>query len=289
MIRKDISIFILTIFLVAINNNCFEYLTDVHYQAPQILFYRGVFTVVGILCYSAYKRTSSFPRNISRQWIRFITTGASLWLILESYQYLAAGTVSLLQRMDIPFLIFLSLVTVGSKSRSQVILSIITVLIICYLTINPEMIHEDQIGFIYAFISVVMVAVGYFTVYRGSKEETIPALINVGGISWIIFGAALISFKKLSWHFETFDLCIVALSSVINVILFYIIVQLYRKYPAERALLPFVLAILGTSIIEMIMEQKIYGLAQILINVLLTGLLSIICLGSTKPTNKEAH
>jgi len=270
------------ILLVAVNNNCFEFLSNHNIKASQTLFYRGVFTLIFCSVIAFIKKERIFPVKIKEQSIRFITTGGSLLLVLMSYVFLSAGTVSLLQRLDIPFLIFVSLTLKKKKKAYQIILSVLTILSILSLTINPEIINEDLNGFILVFGSVLMTAIGYFTVHKGSNSESVPALINVSAISSIFFGLVITIFSSNNFVFPLIDFIAIALSALINVLLFYLAVRLYKMYEPERALLPFVWAIITTSIIEMIIERKMYNRQDIIITVGLTTLITLICLGGQK-------
>lgn len=232
--------------------------------------------------YAIYKGERMLPKYLKAQSVRFITNGASLLFVLFSYAYLSAGTVSLLQRLDIPFLIFLSLFLKKPQKRYQIILSIATVATVLYLAINPSVINESATGFLLVFGSVSLTAVGYFTLHKGSNIESVPSLINVAAISCIIFGLfAMISFN-CSWALSFKNAFVILLSSVASVVLFYILIGFYKIYTPERALLPFVLAIFFTSVIEMVIEKKMYTPQNIIIASLITIMISIICLGGKK-------
>ena len=284
--KRNSFYFFCIIILVALNNNCYEYLSNHSVKAAQTLFYRGVFTLIASSVYGYLKGEKLFPQNISAQSVRFITTGGSLLLILESYPYLSAGTVSMLQRLDIPFLIFFSIAQKQHKKLFQIVLSVLTVLAILVITINPEYFDDDYEGFLFVFGGVSMTAIGYLTMHKGSTKESPPALINISAISSIIFGAGIISFNHQSWLISTHCYFIILLSAIFNVMLFYITIQLYKVYAPERALLPFVWAIFSTSILEMIIEKEVYHLHDIIIKVILTLLISLICLGGKRQTIK---
>lgn len=281
-INKTNLIFIAIILSVAVNNNCFEYLSNHDIKASQTLFYRGVFTFLICFFIAFVKKEKLFPDKIKEQSIRFITTGGSLLLVLMSYNFLSAGTVSLLQRLDIPFLIFVSLASKKKKKLFQVILSLLTIGGLLSLTINPKIIDEEISGFILVFGSVAMTAIGYFTVHKASGKESAPALINVSAISSIIFGLLITTFTSNKYFLPLFDLLIIGLSAILNILLFYFAISLYKKYEPERALLPFVWAIIATSVLEMIIENKLYSIQDIVITSCITILISIICLGGRK-------
>jgi len=282
MLSRNRIYILIIILLVALNNNCYEYLSNQNIKASQTLLYRGLFTLFFCLIIGIIKKERIFPTNIKQQSIRFVTTGGSLLLILMSYPFLSAGTVSLLQRLDIPFLIFISIISKRNKKLYQVLLSIVTVIAILFLTVNPQLIDEDINGFLLVFASVLMTAVGYFTVHKGSNEETVPSLINVSAVSSVFFGLITSFVFPGNFIFPVFDFMIIALSAIINVILFYLTVQLYKSYDPERALLPFVWAIISTSILEMLIENKLYSKQDIFITIGLTVLISIICLGGQR-------
>lgn len=285
---KTYITFFWIILLAAINNNCFEYLSNHNIKASQTLLYRGVFTLFFCFVIALVKKEKVFPTNIKEQSIRFLTTGGSLLLALMSYAFLSAGTVSLLQRLDIPFLIFVSLALKKKKRTFQIVLSVLTLLSILSLTINPKIIDEEFNGFILVFGSVLMTAIGYFTVHKGSNSESAPALINVSAISSIIFGLLITVFTSTKFVFPLIDFLTIALSALINIFLFYLAIRLYKIYEPERALTPFVWAIITTSTFEMIIEQKMYSKQDIIITLGLTILISLICLGGQK-INRSVH
>ena len=228
--------------------------------------------------YALVKKEAMFPKNWGEQAVRFITTGGSLLLTLFSFGFLSAGTVSLLTRLDIPILIFFSAIARNNRNWVQIILSVLTVSIVLFLTIEPNVIDEQRSGFLLVFGGLILIVIGYLTVHKGSNTESIPALINIASISSILFGFALIVINKHSWLIPTKDIMIILVSSFVNIFLFYLTIERYKKYSPEKALFPFVLAILSTSILEMIIEHKIYAVNEMLVTIGLTILISAICL-----------
>lgn len=274
--------FILIIVLVALNNNCYEYLTNNALKAPQILCYRGGITLLLTIIYAVYKNEALVPKQIRAQGVRFITTGGSLLLALFSFNYLSAGTVSLLCRLDIPVLILFSVALNKTKHWLQILLSILVILIVLFLTIDPKFIDEDRNGFLLLFGSIGMVAIGYLTVHKGSGTESVPSLINVSSVSCLFFGGMLMLVYGYHWLITIESLSMILVSSLINIALFYLTIERYKAYPPEKALLPFVLAIVSTSMVEMLIEHKLYSFQEILVTVILTILISMICLINPK-------
>lgn len=284
---KNTFCFLGIILLVALNNNCFEYLSNHDIKASQTLFYRGIFTLFFCSVIAVKKKEKFIPSKIKNQSIRFLTTGGSLLLVLMSYSFLSAGTVSLLQRLDIPFLIFVSVFTRKKKKSYQIIISLFTIFIILGLTVNPELIDENVSGFLLVFGSVFMTAIGYLTVHKGSASESVPALINVSAISSILFGFLLTIYNTQNFTLPLLDYSVIAFSALLNIVLFYLTVRLYKIYEPERALLPFVWAIVSTSLLEMIIEKKIYNSQDIILTIGLTSLITLICLGGKKLTQNN--
>lgn len=285
MKNQNLLYFIVIIVLVALNNNCYEYLTNNKLKAPQILFYRGGFTLLLTIVYARYKKQTLVPTDIKAQALRFITTGGSLLLALFSFNYLSAGTVSLLSRLDIPVLVLFSVLLKKSKHWFQIALSLLVIGAVLFLTIDPNFIDEDRNGFLLIFGSIGMVAIGYLTVHRGSNTESIPALINVSSMSCLFFGGLLMIFYRYEWVIAFENVAMIIISSFINIALFYLTIARYKAYSPEKALLPFVLAILSTSVFEMIIEQKFYSAKELIVTATLTFIISLICLiNPTKTT-----
>ncbi len=118
--------------LVALNNNTIEILTDKGYSASQIMFYRGAFSASLIALFSIVSKRNYFPKNWKPQAGRMAIDGLSVFLLYTSYKYLSAGTVALVQRMDIPLLIIISIFNKQTKSSLQFYLSIWSIFVLAF-------------------------------------------------------------------------------------------------------------------------------------------------------------
>ncbi|MFX5656372.1 hypothetical protein ABTE24_19565, partial [Acinetobacter baumannii] len=73
------------------------------------------------------------------------------------------------------------------------------------------------------------------------------------------------------------------LSALSQIGLYILAVKLYRWYDVEKARFPFVIASPIILILEMIIERKVFGLSQIGLSILITGMLLTIIINPSSP------
>ncbi|MFX5574569.1 hypothetical protein ABTD77_19205, partial [Acinetobacter baumannii] len=95
--------------------------------------YRGAIALILGIIGACLKRYSLFPESWKPQIARLIFNGLASYLLVSSFTYLSASTVSLISRIDVPFLIFLSVYLGKEKSDLQFWLSVWCVLVILFL------------------------------------------------------------------------------------------------------------------------------------------------------------
>jgi len=267
----------------AIYTNSVEYLTDKGYTASQIMVGRGVLSLIISVLIGTVLKQGVFPKEVTLQAGRFLINGASSILFISSFQFLSASTVGLISRLDIPFLIFVSFMVGQRKSQMQFWLSFWAILMIVFLALDARLIEEDPRGFALAFGAVVSVSSGFLILKKVAHENPFITS-NVFSLSNIFFGLLLMLFqpdqKPMEWqHIGGFVTG--AVSQVAN---YYFAIHLYRKYSPERARLPFILAGILIMGIEMFLEQKLFGLSQIGLTLLVTGLLATISIDAQIPS-----
>lgn len=276
----------LVILAVTFYTYSIELLTDRGYKPPQIMVFRGSLAFIFCTVISLVRGYSLLPNVWKPQIFRFFINGIASYLVIVSFKYLSASTIALINRLDVPFLIFLSALSGHQKSNLQFWLSVWTVLIIAFLAIDARFIDEETIGFVYAFIGVLFISMGYFLVKHSSKNENAYLICNIFSLSNIVIGLILLLYKGYSLTIHVKDLWIFLLSALSQVGLYTLAIMLYRWFDIEKARLPFVLATLTTMIIEMLFEHKVFGISQMGLSLLLTGMLITIILNPATPVRQ---
>lgn len=264
-----------------------EALTDRGYSAPNIMILRGAVALLFGITYSLIKGASLFPKKWKPQIVRFFTNGFASYLSIISFIYLSASTVALVNRLDIPFIIFLSVFTGQRKSNLQFWLSIWTVVIITFLAIDARFIDEEAIGFVYAIVSVFLISIGYLLVKQSSNNENSILICNVFSLSNLIIGIIILYYSGHNLKFSLTDIWILIIGALSQLFIYTLTVTLYRCFNIEKARLPFVIAALSIMLLEMIFEHKYFSISQIGLSLIITGLLVTIILNPQTPTRKK--
>lgn len=264
-----------------------EALTDRGYSAPNIMILRGAVALLFGITYSLIKGVSLFPKKWKPQIARFFTNGFASYLSIISFIYLSASTVALVNRLDIPFIIFLSVFTGQRKSNLQFWLSIWTVVIITFLAIDARFIDEEAIGFVYAIVSVFLISIGYLLVKKSSNDENSILICNVFSLSNLVIGIIILYYNGHNLKFSFTDLWILIIGALSQLFIYTLTVTLYRWFNIEKARLPFVISALSIMLLEMIFEHKYFSISQIGLSLIITGLLATIILNPQTPTRKK--
>jgi|GEM_PF-2435819 len=263
-----------------------EMLTDRGYTPPQIMAGRGSIALVLGLVLALVKGQQLLPNRWRPQIARFFITGMASYLTILSYRYLSAASVSLINQLDVPLIIFASVALGQKKTAPQFWLSFWTVLVVLYLVIDARFIDEESLGFIYALISVGLVCTGYFLVKRAINHENTFVICNVFSLSNVVFGGVLMLVTNEVPVFYIKDAWIFITGALSQVSLYMLAVVLYRWFPVEKTRLPYVLATVFVLVLEMLVEQKYSSISQIGLTLLITGMLITII---RNPTSPEVH
>jgi len=271
------------VLIVAISSNVTEYLTGQDYPTALILLFTGTFTLILNCIVGGYQKQSLFPKQWNYQIVRLLNNGISLFLIFKSYQYLTAGSVSLVQRTDIPFVIIISFLIGEKRSSMQFWLSLWTILMIVFLIIDARMLNEEPFGFILAFTGVTLVSASYIIVKRTVNTETVYSLSNITCLGMMLVGSVIMLIKGYSWYIAPQHIWIFCLGGTMMFLIYVVAVRLYVWYKPERARFPFILGAMLTAVIEMIIERKWYSVSQIALIILISGMIMTISLNSPTP------
>jgi drug/metabolite transporter (DMT)-like permease len=271
------------IFLVAINNNSIEMLADKDYTTATIMIYRSAISMLLFASVLLYKRKKIRVNNKKLLLARSFLDGLGILLLVASFKYLAAGSVSLVQRMDIPLLILISVYKQESKSSLQFYLSLWAVILLTFFVTESKLLDEDAIGYALAAPAVLLAACTYYLVKKHTSQESGGVLGFFYSLSLLLWGIGLALFSQDSLQIDWKDFWIFALGGVLQFTVVSISLYLFKRYPSEKARLPFVIAIIATMIVEMLIEKKWFSFSQISLTVILTGIIATICINPGVP------
>lgn len=273
----------LVILLVAVNNNLIEFLTGNGYPAATIIFYSGLVALVITYALARFRSKPLRVVNLKFLTIRVILDAISIWCMFESFKYLSASSVSIVQRMDIPFLILMAYLR-GRKLKSlQFYLSIWTIVILLFFAFDAKFNDEDPIGFVYALAGVLLFSLSLLIIKSQTTRESVNTLSLSYFFSGILGGFVFGYFGNTSFDLNLEGAALLSLAGVIQVVIVLVGIELLRLFDAEMARLPYVLGAFATLILEMIIEHKFFNFNQIGLSVIIIGLLTTICLNPKPP------
>lgn len=280
-IKKIISVCIIC--LVAINCNIVEYLVGKSYPSSLIMISSGGIALVINIIYAIIKKKRIFPKFWIPQLIRIVIDGASVWLFYESFKYLSASSVAIVQRMDIPLLVLISFYAGNSKSSLQYYLSFWSFLILAFFVADAKFIDEGIAGFFLSIGSVALRASTYFLIQKQVRYED-DSVLNITYLFGIFTaGLILYFYQQQSINIAPTDIPFFLVGAVSLYIIVQLALKLFAWHPAERARLPFVLGAFATMILEMIIERKIFSFTQIGLSILITGIITTIAINPSPP------
>ena len=274
---------IAVVIIVSVNSNVTEYLSGQDYPAPLMLVFYGTISLILNCAVGIFRKEDIFPKKWKLQILRLLNNGFSMLLIYISYKYLSAGSVSLIQRTDIPFVIILSFFMGNKKNNLQFWLSLWVFFTIIFMVLDARLINEEPGGFGFAFAGVAMISVGYLIIQKTVAIETVYSLSNINSLGMILIGTITMFIKDYSWHINTADIWIFCLGGLMIFTIYIVAIPLYRWYPPERARFPYILGTIGTALIEMIVERKMYPVSQIALLLLISGMMITISLNPQTP------
>ncbi|SDE31590.1 hypothetical protein [Niabella drilacis] len=220
-----------------------------------MLFIRSLFNLLLVFVVAGVTKQKLLPTQPKLQIGAFICLGLSLLLIFTAYQYISAGSVSTLQRLDIPLLAVLAMHQ--KFSLKKLLLSVLAFLLVAVLVVYTSANGENPVGYFLVLAGVALVAVNTLIQKQIAAKENIVAIMLVGCLSSICWGGlrcwqGCSSFQNMS---PAILLAIFGLA-VVNLTIFYLVNELYKKHPPEFVRYPYLIAAFGTMCVEMLMKQR---------------------------------
>ena len=135
---------VLLIVLLIIMNISIEELTDQKMTGAEILFIRSICNLLLAFIIAFYNKKSIIPKQPKLQLGAFICIGLSLLLVFTAYEYISAGSVSTLQRLDIPLLALIGVFISKSYSK-QILLSLLAFAFVAILIVFNKTTDENPL------------------------------------------------------------------------------------------------------------------------------------------------
>lgn len=235
MTRKIIEVSFY-IFLLIANSLITKYLVGKNIDSSFILFNRGFVCLLCVIFSSVIFKRSLIPKDFRIQVIRFFVAGISLFCIINSFKYIHAATVSLIQRTEILAVIiiggFATKNTHNPKNYySWVIL--MSVLFFLFLCKNQD---ENISGLFWGLGGTAFVIIGYFLIKKVSSTENTSVITLVSALGAVCFGASRSIYNNtFSYSIGTTELFLLILLGVFMFSIYYLTVVIYRQYSIENA------------------------------------------------------
>lgn len=277
---------VLVSLLVAMNIGI-EELTYKGITGAEILLLRSICNFIAAIFIAAYSRKSIIPKQPKLQLGAFICLGLSLLLIFTAYQYISAGSVSTLQRLDIPLLVIIA--AFGSQSKfSQTLLALFAFALVATLLILNKTTAEDPIGYFIVLSAVVILCINTLLQKKIAITENIQTIILISSLSSVFWGGIRCWQTNSTFsNIQLDSLLVIVGLSFANLLIFYIVNDLYKKKSPEVVRYPYLLAAFLTMITEMIVEHKIFNPILIVGNISILIVLTILV--NTEHKHMDTH
>lgn len=254
---------IIIIIAIVIYNMSLEHLLDNNYPASIVLFYRGFLGFTMISFIAAYNKESILPKNISLQIFRLTISGLALFLAFIAYKKLAASTISMIARLDIPLVILTGIITAKKISKYKLTISTLSIVIVISMIFYSNKIDEDPLGIIYALLAVTLISITYLIVKKSTLHENNLSIVNTTNIGCLVFGLIISLTNNESYTFKLVDVWILFLAVLSQFILNYSMAVVYRTREVEKAQRPYLLGAVAVLISEQLIEHKLFSLLHI--------------------------
>ena len=270
------------------NNLTIKYLVANGYSSSSTLIYRSAITFLLTVVLSAQSGFKIFPANIKRQGLFMANAGISLLLLFQSYAYLHAATVSMIQRLDIPAAVLIGYLTGKHKRDFKVGISVFIFCLVIFIAFFSEHFHEQPIGMMLGITAVAMTSYSYILIKRSTTEENSFVIVNTVNIGCIIVGIISGCFAHNLTLMKPEHLWIFGLASLSQFLLNYGMAVLYRHHDVERGRRPYLVAALVVLIAEQVWIGQAFDVYHTVIIVLIIAIIYLITLEASPLHRKGA-
>lgn len=269
------QLLVLVVLLIAMNIGI-KKMTDQGITGAEILFVRAMCNLVLAFVVAVITKQHIIPTQPKLQMGTFICLGFSLLLIFSAYQYISAGSVNTLQRLDIPLLSLIALANHNFLTK-QFLLSLLVFVLVVILLVYNKTTGENMVGYFLVLVGVIFTVIYTLLQKKIAAKENIVAIMFVVSLSSIFWGGlrcwqAHSTFQKISFGvlLTIFEL------AIINLAIFYLVNELYKERSPEYVRYPYLVAAFGTMTIEMLIKGKLENLLVIIGNLAILIVLTLL-------------
>lgn len=267
--------FYLILFLICLNIGI-EQLTNLKISGAEILFIRAIFNLLVAFGIAYFTKKNIIPKKVKLQLGTFLCIGLGLLLNFSAFQFISASSVSTLQRLDIPLLCLFAMFRFKFSIQQFLLCILVFTVVGCLIFINQTT-KENPIGYLLILSSVVVLSINTILQKKIAISENLPTIMVIVSLSSVFWGG--IRCLQTNSTFENIHLSsLIAIFglAIINVFIFYIVNDLYKKYHPEFVRYPYLLSAFGTMIVEMLINQKLLNKYLIIGNIIILILLTIL-------------
>lgn len=256
---KDILVNNLTITVIVGSvayNLSLEGLLEAGNSTANILVWRGIlsFFITSLLAYTT--KSTILPQNWGAQMVRMVSSGVSLYMVFESFKYLAASTVAVISRLDIPFTaltpVIIGKVLWGWKAS----IATLSVALVGLMVLLADGIHEGAEGLYLAIGATLLVSVNFLLVKRDANVESRWAILNTTNIGCLAVGLLVgLSESSLTW-LDLSSVWLIMVASLSQVMLNFVLVEIYKIFHADVGRRPYLIAAVVLIVAEQVLEHK---------------------------------
>lgn len=285
--KKLFALIAVYIILQIANNLSIEELTETGVKGHIILIGRSLTCLLISISAALITKQSIFPKQIKTQYARLILSGIGLLLITQSYQFLSATSVSTFQRLDISFIILISILIGRYKSYDKILFVIANALTVaCIITLSNS-IDEDPFGYLLVLTGVFLISISNFFVKRTALQENFYVFVNTACFSCIIVGFSFGFYKGFETVLSLKLILGLMISGIFMFGLYFCLMEFYKYYSIEKAQYPSVIAAFLILFVEMVIEQKWFSPLFILLNILLLIIITLTIRHKTLQVDRQ--
>ena len=275
MYKKILLITSYIIILIA-NSLITKYLSKNNVDGSFILFNRGLICFLIILSAAIIYKRSLKPNNIKIQTVRFFVAGMGLFCITNSFKFVHAATISLIQRSELLLVIIVSAILsrkfFNIKTLYSLIISIFLFLFLFFFK-NPD---ENNAGIWLGLVGTGFVIAGYFLIKKVVVSETFLVITMTSALGSIFFGLSYSVYKhSINYSINPLLLFLLFILGAFMFIIYRLTVYIYKEYDVENAQYFSLIAIFLTIPLEYIFigntVETTYAIGLIVFSILVSG------------------
>lgn len=268
--------FVLVVLLNIAMSIGIEQLTDRGVKGAEALLIRSSVNFLLALAVAAIGRQSLLPAQPRLQMGVFLSLGLSLLLTFTAYEHISAGSVNALQRLDIPLLAVVAVVSHSRSRRKPFLssvpgsgfdqrtvsfwLSVLAFVLVAVLLLFNQTTDEEPAGYFLMLAAVGALVITTLLRQKTARSENIATIMLIASLSSMFWGG--IRCWQIHASFAGVSpavLCFIVVLALINFVMFFLVNEFHKKYPPEFVRYPYLIAAFGTMIAEMITEHKLFS------------------------------